>query len=47
VPPEAEPSIHMLFPQARIERLEAASHWVHAEQPQAFLALVAPFLAGD
>jgi esterase len=47
LPPAAEPSIHMLFPQARIERLEGASHWVHAEQPRAFLELVAPFLAGD
>jgi esterase len=46
VPPEAEPAIRHLFPQARIERLQGASHWVHAEQPQAFLTLVAPFLAG-
>jgi pimeloyl-ACP methyl ester carboxylesterase len=44
--PEHEPLIRHLFPQARIARIEGAGHWVHAEQPQAFLQAVAPFLAG-
>ena len=43
--PDVEPVIRHLFPQARVERIPGAGHWLHAEQPQAFLALVAPFLA--
>ena len=43
---EHEPMIRRLFPQARITRIEGAGHWVHAEQPQAFLETVAPFLSG-
>jgi pimeloyl-ACP methyl ester carboxylesterase len=43
---EHEPTIRRLFPQARITRIEGAGHWVHAEQPQAFLETVAPFLSG-
>jgi esterase len=41
-----EPVIGRLFPEARITRIEAAGHWVHAEQPQAFLQAVEPFLSG-
>ena len=44
--PEHEPVIHRLFPQARIARIPDAGHWVHAEQPQAFLEIVEAFLAG-
>ena len=44
---EHEPTIRRLFPQARITRLEGAGHWVHAEQPQAFLKAVATFLCGE
>ena len=43
--PAHEPAIRGLFPQARIARIPDASHWVHAEQPQAFLAIVGPFLS--
>jgi esterase len=43
---EHEPMIRRLFPQVRITRIEGAGHWVHAEQPQAFLETVAPFLSG-
>jgi pimeloyl-ACP methyl ester carboxylesterase len=46
IQPEHEPLIRHLFPQARIARIEGAGHWVHAEQPKAFLQAVAPFLAG-
>jgi pimeloyl-ACP methyl ester carboxylesterase len=44
--PEHGPAIRRLFPAARIERVENAGHWVHAEQPDAFFALVEKFLAG-
>jgi esterase len=39
--------IRRLFPQARIIRIAGAGHWVHAEQPRAFLQAVGPFLSGD
>lgn len=45
VRPEHEPTIRRLFPRARIERVAEAGHWVHAERPDAFLAVVAPFLS--
>ena len=43
--PAHEADIRGLFPQARIARIPDAGHWLHAEQPQAFLDLVEPFLA--
>lgn len=43
----AEPAIRALFPHAAIERIAKAGHWVHAEQPAAFLKLVEPFLTAD
>lgn len=43
--PGHEPAIRRLFPKARIARIPEAGHWLHAEQPRAFLDLVAPFLA--
>lgn len=46
VRPEHEPTIRRLFPRARIERVADAGHWIHAERPDAFLAVVAPFLSG-
>lgn len=42
---EHEPAIRRRFPNARIERIEDAGHWVHVEQPAAFLRIVEPFLA--
>jgi len=45
IQPEHEPEIRRLFPQAEIIRIDGAGHWVHAEQPQAFLQTVAPFLS--
>jgi len=44
--PEPESAIRRLFPTARIERVEKAGHWVHAEQADVFFALVEKFLAG-
>lgn len=43
--PEYEPAIRRLFPAARIVRIDNAGHWLHAEQPAAFLAAVEPFLS--
>ena len=40
-----EPEILALFPQAQIETIPAAGHWLHAEQPQALLKAVNDFLA--
>lgn len=45
VPPAAEARIHALFPAARIETLEGAGHWLHADRPREFEAAVAAFLA--
>jgi esterase len=42
--PEYEPATRRLFPNAHIVRIPNAGHWVHAEQPQAFLEIVEPFL---
>jgi pimeloyl-ACP methyl ester carboxylesterase len=36
--------IYRYFPAARIETIEGAGHWVHADQPQPFLELVERFL---
>jgi esterase len=44
VRPELEPAIRRLFPAAEIRRIENAGHWLHAEQPDAFAAIVEPFL---
>ncbi len=38
--------IHALFPNASLAWIEGAGHWVHAAQPDAFLAEVRGFLAG-
>jgi esterase len=46
IQPDDEPEIRRLFPEARIMPIEGAGHWVHAEQPQAFLQTVGPFLSG-
>jgi len=38
------PDIHRLFPAARLETLDDAGHWLHADQPEAFGACVETFL---
>jgi pimeloyl-ACP methyl ester carboxylesterase len=38
------PAIKEHFPQARIETIEGASHWLHADNPMAFRQLVQEFL---
>ncbi len=44
VPPETHPRIRALFPDAKIDALEGAGHWLHAEQPEAFQAKVEGWL---
>ncbi|MBU6448709.1 MAG: alpha/beta fold hydrolase [Rhodospirillales bacterium] len=44
VTPAAEPDILQRFPQARIERVEGASHWLHAEKPEQVIAALRDFL---
>ncbi len=38
--------IRAIFANSKIEWIEGAGHWVHAEQPQQFLAVVNAFLDG-
>ena len=42
--PEDEPLIRELFPQAQIQTIAAASHWVHADEPAEFLRRLLDFL---
>jgi pimeloyl-ACP methyl ester carboxylesterase len=44
VTPEDRPRIRGLFPRARFVRVRGAGHWVHADQPEAFRAIVDAFL---
>ena len=44
VRPEHEPRFRALFPAVEFATVPAAGHWVHAENPAGFLALVEPFL---
>ena len=45
VRPEALSVIEALFPRARFLTIKDAGHWLHADQPAAFNAAVAEFLA--
>ena len=38
-------AIQTRFPQAQLETIEGAGHWVHADQPQALVKTLADFLA--
>lgn len=44
--PEQEAVARKFFSNARFVRISGAGHWVHAEQPEAFLGAVEGFLAG-
>ena len=44
--PEHHARFRALFPGARFATVPGAGHWVHAENPAGFLALIEPFLAG-
>jgi esterase len=41
---EDELLIKQMYPQAKIEQIEGATHWLHAEKPQKFNAIVTNFL---
>jgi pimeloyl-ACP methyl ester carboxylesterase len=45
--PEDEREIRTLFPRAEIQTIAGASHWVHADAPDAFLRLVLDFLRAE
>lgn len=38
------PAIYQNFPFARIETIESGTHWVHADDPEAFFHLVSQFI---
>ncbi|KXS12632.1 alpha/beta-hydrolase [Gonapodya prolifera JEL478] len=42
--PDVYPDIRQLFSQAKIETIEGAGHWVHAEKPAEFIKAVGDFL---
>ncbi len=44
VPAKAEPQIHAHFPNATLQTIPDAGHWLHAEQPRAVEAAVRLFL---
>jgi len=44
---DAEPAIRERFPEARIETIPSAAHWVHVEAPEEFVRLVREFLEGN
>jgi esterase len=45
VAPEHRPVIRALFPKARFVTIKNAGHWVHADNPTAFMAVLEAFLA--
>lgn len=44
VHPSHHPEIRRLFPQAQMQTVPNASHWIHADRPQDFMAAVRGFL---
>jgi esterase len=44
IKPEHRPVIRALFPNARFVTLKNAGHWLHADNPQGFVAVVEAFL---
>ena len=44
IQPDDHPNIHALFPQAHIQTIPQAGHWIHADQPQALIQAVRAFL---
>jgi pimeloyl-ACP methyl ester carboxylesterase len=46
IQPDHHASILRLFPQASIQMIPGAGHWLHAEKPADFLSLVSGFLTG-
>ena len=46
VPPDSHPRVRALFPQAEIEAIEGAGHFLHAEKPGEFTQAVDRWLSG-
>jgi pimeloyl-ACP methyl ester carboxylesterase len=44
ITPEGEKAIRRLFPFSKIETIDNAGHWLHAEQPEKFVKTVMGFL---
>lgn len=44
ITPEHEPAIHRHFPNATMEMMPGAGHWIHAERPEEFASLVEGFV---
>jgi len=44
--PEHRPAVRALFPMARFTTLKGAGHWLHADAPDAFVAVAEAFLSG-
>ena len=46
IQPAHRPVIRALFPKARFVTLKNAGHWLHADNPAGFVAVVEAFLTG-
>jgi esterase len=44
IQPAHRPTIHTLFPHARLVTLKNAGHWLHADNPTGFVAVIEAFL---
>jgi pimeloyl-ACP methyl ester carboxylesterase len=44
VPDSSRPAIRALFPHAHVVTIKAAGHWLHADNPNGFIATVSGFL---
>jgi len=44
---EDRPAIRILFPAARFVTLKHAGHWLHADNPEGFISVLAAFLAAS
>jgi len=47
VRPEHAPAMRRLFPRTTLVTLKGAGHWVHSEQPEAFVSVLRTFLGAD
>ncbi|MDR1078200.1 MAG: alpha/beta fold hydrolase [Propionibacteriaceae bacterium] len=47
IPPQAPARMAQLFPRHRRQVIPAAGHWVHTDQPEAFLKALTDFMAAD
>ena len=47
VQPAHADTMRELFPQTRLVTVKGAGHWVHSEQPEAFVSILRVFLAAD